>query len=199
MSNGSGGVRAPRRPRKPKNRRGSSRNANPGGSSGGTSFDSQNPNDSGTLSFGNKKEVKGGVEARARKRFKAVDGVKGVKIKDGIKDGITGREARKIKRAWIREGRPSPGGSGGGGNAQQRNAGTPNDPFAAEVNALARLQFGGQERQLDSERRISDQHSMNMGGWYGNYVNTLQGAAREQQAFTQGLQQAQFQQANMAA
>ena len=69
----------------------------------------------------------------------------------------------------------------------KRPPGTKPDPFAAEVESATALRYGEKERQIGSERRISEQAERNAGSWWGNYQQEL--AAAEQRA-NQGYQQA---------
>jgi hypothetical protein len=75
----------------------------------------------------------------------------------------------------------------------------PKDPLLEEIRALTRLQFGPQEREIDYARRQSSQYSANLGGWYAQHVNDMKQAQAQQQAFTQGLVQGAYNQANTAA
>ncbi len=59
--------------------------------------------------------------------------------------------------------------------------------FKAELKAATGLKFGPQERQLDAERRVSDQQIANTGSWYDDY---LAAAERARQSGQQGFQQA---------
>lgn len=63
----------------------------------------------------------------------------------------------------------------------------PPDPFAAEVDAATTMRYGEKERQIGSERRISQQAALNSNSWWGDYQREL--AAAEQRA-NQGYQQA---------
>jgi hypothetical protein len=148
-----------------------------------------------TWQYGNRQNVQGGVKKRARRRLKAVGGVEGV----NAKDGITGREARKIRRSWVAEGRPRPGSGNGNGGTRNPNRSGRNPRPTPLLDALTELQYGGQVRELDAQRRISDQHSTNMSGWYQDYLNRSQQAQAQQAAYTQGFQAAAYQQANQAA
>lgn len=124
-------------------------------------------------------KTSGGVESRARARLKRTGKIKGV----NAKDGITGGEARKIRRVAIDEGvlkgrRPA---------SRDRRPRQEVDPFRSEVNAEAQLRFGPQERELQFQRDQSAQFSQNLGGWYAQHVKDVQQAQRDQQVFQQGL------------
>lgn len=79
-----------------------------------------------------------------------------------------------------------------------------NDPLAPltgrglrrEVDALAQLQYGGQERELANQRAISQQAQANIPGWYQSYKDTLTGMQQAQQQAYQAGQQAAYSQAN---
>jgi hypothetical protein len=128
--------------------------------------------------------VKGGVKKRATRRLKRTGPVKGVKAKDGI----TGREARLIRKEWRAEGKPGPKGKGKGKGKKRQF-----DPLKPELDAMDRLQFGSQVQELDLERRRSDQHTQNLTGWYDKHVQDMQMAQVKHQAFQQGMVAAQNQ------
>jgi hypothetical protein len=67
------------------------------------------------------------------------------------------------------------------------------------LDALTELQYGGQQREIEAQRRISGQQSVNMGGWYQDYLNRVQQAQQSQAAYTKGFQDAAYQQTNTAA
>lgn len=154
-----------------------------------------------TNRYNNAQQTSGGVKRRAQRRLKATGPVAGV----NAKDGITGGEARRIRSDWIGAGKPKPK-----RNAKRRNA-TPGtrgwDPLQPltgpsmrrEVNAEAKLQYGPQFNQLDSERRISDQQSTNLQGWYKDYQAKVEQSAAQQAAYTKGFQDSAYSQANTAA
>lgn len=144
--------------------------------------------------YGDKQRVRGGTALRARSRLEAVGGkVGGV----DASDGISGREARAIKRRFRRDGRPGQG--GGTGNDQltpeQREARS----LRRDTRAAVDLRYGRERSQLDYERRLSEQHSQNMGGWYAKHQADVQAATAAQAGYAQGFQQASYQQANTAA
>jgi hypothetical protein len=137
------------------------------------------------LKYGRNQKVKGGVKKRATRRLKRTGPVKGVKAKDGI----TGREARLIRKEWRAEGKPGPKGKGKGKGKPKKKF----DPLKPELDALDRLQFGSQVQELDLERRRSDQHTQNLTGWYDKHVQDMQMAQVKHQAFQQGMVAAQNQ------
>ena len=142
--------------------------------------------------YGAKQQVKGGVEQRARQRLGRTGPVKGV----NAKDGITGREARKIKRVAIREGKLKPRTKKPG---QNRTRTPVRDPYARELNAMDQLQFGPQLQELDFERRRNEQHTGNLTNWYGQHVQDVQKAQAQHQAFQAGLVAGQNQMVTGAA
>jgi hypothetical protein len=72
----------------------------------------------------------------------------------------------------------------------------PVNPFMSEVDALAQLQFGPQERQLAEQRAIEAQRGVNQNSWYSDlYQRSLQ-AAQASQAGALAAQQAAYAQGN---
>jgi hypothetical protein len=71
--------------------------------------------------------------------------------------------------------------------------------FEQEVKAGVGLRYGGQERQLEGERRISGQQSANIGGWYDQYLGELEKARQATQAGYQQATKGVYGQANTAA
>lgn len=74
----------------------------------------------------------------------------------------------------------------------------PKDPYASQVDAATKLEFGDTDLQIDRERRIHGQANLNVGDWWQGYKNDVE-SARQRQA--QGYQQAQqsvYNQANTA-
>jgi hypothetical protein len=68
-----------------------------------------------------------------------------------------------------------------------------------ELDAALKLKYGGQERQLGAEERISRQQTANVGSWYDNYVKALIAAQTQTQAGYQQAQQGIYGQANAGA
>jgi hypothetical protein len=83
----------------------------------------------------------------------------------------------------------------------------PYDPLAQqtgktlerELEAGLKLKYGGQERQLGAEERISRQQTANVGSWYDNYVKALAAAQTQTQAGYQQAQQGIYGQAGAGA
>lgn len=97
-----------------------------------------------------------------------------------------------------------------GKNAGSRNAGAGSsgfDPLAPitgrqfnrELRANTRLQFGDETRQLQSERRISDQAQANIPAWFAGYQAQIAQARGQATGYAQAAQQAAYNQANQAA
>jgi hypothetical protein len=94
--------------------------------------------------------------------------------------------------------RPPGGARPGAGGYDPLNLLT-GDRLRRERNAAVELQYGPLERQLESERRISEQQRVNLGNWYQNiYLPQLQQAAAQQAAYSQAAQANMYQQANTA-
>lgn len=162
----------------------------------------QKPKKLKTVRYGRSQKTSGGVRKRAQRRLRTLGDVDGV----NAKDGITGGEARKIRSSWLDAGKPKPKPTAKKRNATRRTPSgyDPLQPLSGrslnrEVNAEAKLQYGPQFRQLDSERRISQQASVNDQSWYNNYLQVSQQAAQQQASYTKGFQDAAYQQANTAA
>lgn len=62
----------------------------------------------------------------------------------------------------------------------KRPARKPVDPYKAELDAATAVRYSEQERQIGSERRISEQAARNQGSWWGQYQQEV--AAAEQRA-----------------
>lgn len=142
-----------------------------------------------------RRQVGGGVKQRALTRLETLDGVQGV----SRKGGITRPEARRVRKAWLKAGKPRPGRS----NGPQRGY-DPLQPLTGrslnrEVRALTNYQYGGQRRELDQQRRISDQTMGSIPGWYQEYERTIQENAARVKAANEQAQAAAYQQANTAA
>ncbi len=71
--------------------------------------------------------------------------------------------------------------------------------FGEEVSKLQQLKYGGQERELQGERRISGAQQQNIGDWYGQYQRDLEGARVATQQGYQRAQSAVNTQANTGA
>jgi hypothetical protein len=75
----------------------------------------------------------------------------------------------------------------------------PADPYAPQVEALAKLQYDPQQRELASQRRISDQRMQSIPGWLADYNTRVQQAWEQTRAANAQAQQAVYTQANNAA
>lgn len=123
--------------------------------------------------FGNKQKVKGAVLKRSRRRAQRL--VAAGKMPRGVspKGGITGREARALKRANARL-------KGGQGPAPGKGP-APYDPlkqltgkdFAAELKATQGYEFGDQERELQKEGSRLGQVYADRGSYYDDYKQAL--------------------------
>lgn len=185
--------------------------------------------------YGNKQKVKGGVLKRSRRRAKAL-GREGV-----LEGGVTGAEARSLKRGYVRS-RGGSGGSGGSGGvrggvkrrAESRidylrdHGGVPggvrtkdgisrrearkvrrayvreirNDPLRPrggrallnEAESLTDVEFGPQEAELGRQRanEVGRQNVLfGQGGFFERYQADVAAAAQRQQTADQAFQAGQ--------
>jgi hypothetical protein len=146
-------------------------------------------NDAPSNKYRDKQKVKGGVRRRAIRRAKAL----GI----DIAKQPTGLKARQVRRAYLKAGSPSLGGKHK--PSRQHPRATPAQHKTPVLDSMTNLQYGGQQREIDSQRRISDQAAANSRGWYADYQRQVTAAAAQQQANTLAIQGQAYQQANTAA
>lgn len=139
--------------------------------------------------YGDRQKVKGGTLQRSRERLSRTGPVRGV----NADDGITGREARRIKRADRRT--PQNGGNRPRTPARRRRLSPLDREVRAEINAL----YGPQEEQLDYQRRQEAQFSANTGSYYQQHQQDVLQATREQNIANQAFQAGAYQAAQGAA
>ena len=152
------------------------------------------------------------VRKRTVRRLRAVGPVQGV----SRKGGITRREAKKVKREWISEGRPGPKGKGGkpgkrGARGRRGMAGGPwdiNAPytpkrFKREVQAGVNMRYGPELRALQGEIGGSQYRAnQEIPAWFGQFMQEAKHTQERTAAMYQGAQQnvlAASQQANQAS
>jgi hypothetical protein len=126
--------------------------------------------------------VGGGVAKRARQRAEAIGGVPGV----NLKDGVTRKEARRVRRDWNVE--------------RTYNPLTPRDGrgLLREAEAMTELQYGPRERALADERRLIGGRQNVIGDWFNTYQQQVGQLAQQQQLATQAFQAGAYQAAQQA-
>lgn len=128
-----------------------------------------------------------GVSDRAAARAESIPTIPGLDYSD---NRFTRPEARRIKRGWMRAGRPQPY------NPLERLSGR---SFADEMKAAEEYEFGDQRSALDREGRRLEQQEANTSTYYDDYRAALSRAVSGIRDAADSTAAAQQQQADAAA
>jgi hypothetical protein len=119
--------------------------------------------------FSDKEKVKGGAVKRTRRRLKRTGKVKGV----NPKDGFTGKEIRRVKRADLRE--------KGADQKTNRKRGEQGTGILGQASDIADFEYGRAEHLLADEIRREEAHSKTIGQAFDGYQRRMGELAKASQ------------------